>query len=422
MPGGPSHVILRIGINLGDVIVDGSDLYGDGVNIAARLEELAEPGGICISGSCHDQVSSKVTAAFDDIGAQALKNIAEPVRAYRVRRGVGQPRTARDGIVPLPDKPSIAVLPFTNMSGDPEQESFADGIDRGPDHRPVAELRLFVIARNSAFAYKGTAVDVRRDRRDLGVRYLLEGSVRRAGDRVRINAQLVDARSGDHLWAERFDRGLEDIFAVQDEVTGKIVEALLGRLRAPPPRNRPRNLEAYDLCVRARKLMDDIAAGGAGSASAAHARDFARSRICGGPSLACLDHWMGWVALGRDRRNLAVSAALELAQQGRGDRSQRCRLPLGLWPYCLPMKAQLRRGGCGIRQGDRARPERGRYLGALSGHRGSRPGGSRRAIETFASAFRLNPFPRQAGTIELGQAQYAAARIREPPSRPCAGT
>ena len=178
------------------------------------------------------------------------------------------------------------MLPFVNVSNDPEQDAFADGLTEDLITDLSRISGLFVIARNSSFAYKGKAMDVRAIAEDLGVRYLLEGSARRAAGRVRINAQLVDAMSGDHLWAERFDRSLEDIFAVQDEVTGKIVEALLGRLSAPPPRNRPNNLEAYDLCARARKLMDEFAAGGAGGASDADARDFARSGLRRGLSLA----------------------------------------------------------------------------------------------------------------------------------------
>ena len=253
-----SRILLRIGINLGDVIIEEGDLFGDGVNVAARLESLAEPGGICLSGSVYDQVKRKLPADFAALGPQMLKNIAEPVHVYRIRlENTAKPGTASrvDEPLALPAKPSIAVLPFTNMGQDTEQETFVDGLTEDLITDLSRHSELFVIARHSTFAYKGKAADVRQIARDLGVRYLLEGSARRAAGRVRINAQLVDASSGEHLWAERFDRELEDIFRVQDEVIARIVEALLGRLAAPPPRTRPTNLRAYDLCVRARALV-----------------------------------------------------------------------------------------------------------------------------------------------------------------------
>ena len=253
------RIELRIGINLGDVIVEGSDLYGDGVNIAARLESLAEPGGICISGSVHDQVRRKLALAFEDLGHQTVKNISDPIQVYRISAGIplkGQ-EISEQSALPLPATPSIAILPFTNMSSDPEHEHFADGLteDLITDLSQVAGL--FVIARNSSFAYKGKSVDVRSIARNLGVRYVLEGSARRATGRVRINVQLIDAIAGGHMWAERFDRPLEDVFTVQDEVTARIVEALVGRLTAAqlPDRKRPANMEAYDLCVRGRALL-----------------------------------------------------------------------------------------------------------------------------------------------------------------------
>ena len=246
------RIVLRIGINLGDVIVEGSDLYGDGVNVAARLEALGEPGDICVSGSVYDQVKRKVETGFDDLGQKSLKNIAEPVRVYRVRHSAIADRKGEPEPLPLPSEPSIAVLPFTNMSGDAEQDVFTDGLTEDLITDLSRNASLFVIARHSTFAYKGKSIDIRLIARDLGVRYLLEGSARRAAGRVRINVQLIDAISGNHLWAERFDRDLEDIFAVQDEVTAKIVEALIGRLATQPPRSRPKSMEAYDLCVRGR--------------------------------------------------------------------------------------------------------------------------------------------------------------------------
>ncbi len=230
----------RIGINLGDVVVKDGVIYGDGVNIAARVEALAEPGGICISRPVFDQVESKLNLECEYLGEQKVKNIAKPVRAYKVNltqpeRGeqVEQPEAVStaslvpDGIsLELPDKPSIAVLAFENMSGDSEQEYFSDGIaeDIITDLSKLSEL--FVIARNASFSYKGKAVLPQQVGRELGVRYILEGSVRKAGNRVRINAQLIDASTEKHLWAERYDRELKDIFALQDELTEKIVRAL----------------------------------------------------------------------------------------------------------------------------------------------------------------------------------------------------
>ena len=215
------HIVLRIGINLGDIIVEGSDLYGDGVNIAARLESFAGPGEICLSGSVHEQVKRKLACRFDDLGSQNIKNIAEPVQVYRVSAAMPAESDASERpTLTLPVQPSIAVLPFANMSSDPEQEVFVDGLTEDLITDLSRAPGLFVIARNSTFAYKGRSVDARTIARDLGVRYLLEGSARRAATRVRINAQLIDAIGGGHLWAERFDRSLDDIFAVQDEVVG----------------------------------------------------------------------------------------------------------------------------------------------------------------------------------------------------------
>jgi adenylate cyclase len=216
------HIVLRIGVNLGDVMVEGGDLYGDGVNVAARLEGVAHPGGICLSRGTHDQVKGKLDVVFEDGGEQQLKNIAEPMRVYRMR-----PITPAASITshltapfrPLPDKPSIAVLPFQNMSGDPEQDYFCDGLveDIITTLSKLAGLR--VTARNSTFVFKGRSVDVREAAQQLGVRYVLEGSVRKSGNRIRITAQLIDAQDGTHLWAERYDRAMDDIFAIQDEIT-----------------------------------------------------------------------------------------------------------------------------------------------------------------------------------------------------------
>ena len=243
----------RIGVNLGDVIEEGDKIYGDGVNIAARVQGLADGGGICISGSAHEQVENKVAVSFEYLGEHMVKNITRPVRVYRV---ITQPGVAyeMDKKLELPEKPSIAVLPFVNMSGDPEQEYFSDGITEDLITDLYKISGLFVIARHSVFTYKGKAAKVQEVGRELGVRYVLEGSVRKAGSRVRITAQLVDTLTGGHLWAERYDRDLKDVFALQDEVTQKIVGSLAVRLTKREEDRLTRrytgNLEAYDLVLR----------------------------------------------------------------------------------------------------------------------------------------------------------------------------
>lgn len=289
------RIRLRVGLNLGDVIVEGSDLYGDGVNVAARLEALAVPGGICLSGSIHDQVKRKLDVRVEDLGPRPLKNIAEPVQVYRVVLDAEPVQRTETALLALPAKPSIAVLPFTNMGGDAE-DVFVDGLTEDLITDLSRNGELFVIARHSTFAYKGKSVDVRVVARDLGVRYVLEGSARRAAGRVRINAQLIDAIGGDHVWAERFDRDLEDIFAVQDEVTQRIVEALIGHLVPQPPRSRPTSMEAYDLCVRARQLIASFA----GTVDAIREADeLTRQSVAIDPSYAEALRWRAFVLWSR---------------------------------------------------------------------------------------------------------------------------
>jgi len=242
----------RVGINLGDIVIDGDDILGDGVNLAARLEGLAQPGGICLSAIVHQSVAGKLDLAFEDIGEQKVKNIETPVHVFRV---VLEGAVAAAPALALPDKPSIAVLPFDNLGGDPEQEYFADGITEEIITALARIEDLFVIARNSTFTYKGRAVDIREVAKELGVRFVLEGSVRRAGNRVRITGQLIEAETGHHVWAERYDRDLDDIFAVQDEITRmiagalgpKITEATVARALA----KEPSSVGAFDHFVRA---------------------------------------------------------------------------------------------------------------------------------------------------------------------------
>jgi adenylate cyclase len=220
----------RIGINLGDVIEEGERIYGDGVNVAARMEGLALPGGVCVSGTVYDHVEDKVAADFEYMGEQAVKNIKKPVRVYRVRMERGVPDVPTKKEATLPDKPSIAVLPFTNMSDDPKQEYFSDGLTEQIITTISKTPKLLVIARNSTFTYKGKPVKVQQVGRELGVRYVLEGSVRRSEGRLRITAQLIDAATGNHLWAEQYDRSLKDVFALQDEITLKVITALQVKL------------------------------------------------------------------------------------------------------------------------------------------------------------------------------------------------
>jgi len=255
------RMLLRIGVNLGDILIEGDDILGDGVNIAARIENECEPGGVYLSDDAYRQVRGKISLAFDDLGERSLKNIDQPVRLYAVRSGsfsteatTKAPAEAEKPL-PLPDKPSIAVLPFQNLSGDPEQEYFADGMVEEIITALSRFKWLFLIARNSSFTFTGKGVDVKEVGRRLGVRYVLEGSVRKAAGKVRITGQLIDAVTGTHIWADRFERDMTDVFALQDEVTVAVVSAIQPKLLqteiAMATRRRPENLTAYDFYLRA---------------------------------------------------------------------------------------------------------------------------------------------------------------------------
>jgi adenylate cyclase len=253
----------RIGINVGDVIVEDGDIHGDGVNIAARLEGMAEPGGICLSGDAYRQARAKVEAEFEDLGDQNLKNVSEPVRVYRVAGECFSNSTYATGQEPLalPDRPSIAVLPFTNMSGNKGEDYFSDGITEDIITELSRFSSLFVIARNSSFAYKGRSVDVRQVAQQLGVRYILEGSIRRANNRIRITAQLIDSETGNHIWAERYDRDFGDIFALQDEITREVVGSIAPQIELAElergRRLRETNVSAYERALKAQALTYD---------------------------------------------------------------------------------------------------------------------------------------------------------------------
>jgi TolB-like protein/class 3 adenylate cyclase len=261
------RIEFRIGIHVGDIIIDESDIFGDGVNIAARLEGIAQSGGICISDDAHRQIRGKVGAVFDDMGPQLLKNIAEPMRVWRIQIGNGSASTFARNVyaesgqsLALPDKPSIAVLPFENISGDPEQEYFADGMVEDIITALCRFKSLFVIARNSSFTYKGKAVDVKQVGRELGVRYVLEGSVRKAGSRIRIAGQLIEATRGVHLWADKFDGALEDVFGLQDQITASVVGLIaptIERAEIELARQKPTDrLDSYDYYLRGMALMN----------------------------------------------------------------------------------------------------------------------------------------------------------------------
>jgi adenylate cyclase len=256
------RIEFRIGINLGDIIFEEGDIYGDGVNIASRVEQLAEIGGICVTAAVHDQVDGRMDLVFEDLGDKLLKNISRPVRIYRIVVGVTEPKPVADGGQAAQKaavvKPTVAVLPFANMSGDPEQEFFVDGLTEDILTELSRRHELFVISRTSTFVYKGQAANLREVAKKLGARYLVEGSVRKSGDRVRVSVQLIDTASDAHVWAERYDRKLDDIFAIQDEITSAIVATLPGRLEAAQQdqlsRMKPSSLAAYE-CVLAAKIL-----------------------------------------------------------------------------------------------------------------------------------------------------------------------
>ncbi|HKX07930.1 MAG TPA: tetratricopeptide repeat protein [Stellaceae bacterium] len=305
------RIQFRVGINLGDIIIDGDDIHGDGVNIAARLEGLADPGRICVSSKVRDEVGDKLDMTFEDLGEQSLKNIAKPVRVYRVR---SDERAAPRPTLALPDKPSIAVLPFQNMSGDPEQEFFSDGMVEDII-TALSKLRwFFVIARNSTFAYKGKSIDIRHVARELGVRYALEGSVRKAGNRLRVTAQLIDAVTGNHIWAERYDRELADIFAVQDEITRSVVSTIEPhlyvaenlRIESKPPES----LDAWGCVIRALWHLARIT-----QEDAARAIELLRRAVTLSPGYAKAHSLLAWAEISAVRHGISeMESAVPLAE------------------------------------------------------------------------------------------------------------
>ena len=309
-----SRIELRIGVNLGDVIVEGDDLYGDGVNIAARIEALADAGGVFVSNTVYDHVRDRLPFVFEYLGERQVKNIARPIRVYRLLLGEAAATSERPPL-PLPEKPSLAVLPFQNLSGDPEQEYFADGMVEEITTAIARLPWLFVIARNSSFAYKGKPVDVKQVARELGVRYVLEGSVRKGGNRVRITAQLIDTANAAHIWADRFDGALDDIFELQDQVASSVVGALEPRLRQSETERAVRkpteNLGAYDLYLRALAEAQKLTQSGWDAAVALLTRALAVD-----PDYAPAAALIGWCRVLQATIGAPVSAS-EIAESAR---------------------------------------------------------------------------------------------------------
>ncbi len=408
------HIVLRIGINLGDVMAEGSDLYGDGVNIAARLEALAESGGILISGTAHHHVSAKVKIGFEDVGIQALKNIAQPVRAYRVRlEGSAAPISRTAAALPLPDKPSIAVLPFTNMSGDPEQEYFSDGMTEDIITELSRHRQISVIARHSSFQFRDGSADVMNVGRKLGVGFVLEGSVRRAGGRIRITAQLIDTKTGNHLWAERYDRSVDDIFTVQDEVVNIIVSTLYGRLEAAgaqvAKRKHPDNLAAYDYLLRGiehqqKGTRDHLV----------EARPLLEKAIEIDPEFAAAYAHLALVDQGQydfDGSPELLEAALKLARKAVAldDNDAVAHVVLGyanLWAKQLDKAEFHQMRALALNPNHAAIVA---HMGLLSAYLGNAVAG----VEWLHRALQLNPYPPDWYRSMLGVAHYAARQYAQ---------
>jgi TolB-like protein len=406
------RIELRIGINLGEVIVDDEDRYGEGVNLAARLQQFADPGGICVSGKVSKEVAKKLTFGFEPLGEKRMKNISEPVDCYRVNLQLTSVHTGSPAPSKLSPRAAIAVLPFTNMSSDPEQDYFADGLaeDLITDLSKVPGL--FVSSRHSAFTYRDSSIDIRQVARDLSVRYIVEGSVRRAATRVRINVQLIDADDGAHIWADRFDRDLTDIFLLQDEVVAKIVSAFAGVLptTSRSPRQRATNLEAYDLFVRGRVLVTQSIQ------SNMAARPLLKRSIELDPNFADAHSWLGmshlcgWAYWGEEaqpHRSLALAAAQQAVSLDSDNAVARAILG-----YVLVFEGKLDEGGMELAKAltiDPNHADAWAFSGELKAFEGS-PG---EGLDNIGTAFRLNPHPPGWYYWLLGLIQYAASRYED---------
>jgi len=418
----------RIGVNVGDVIVEDGDLFGDGVNIAARLEALAEPGGVCISGATHDHVHNKVALDLHHLGEKQLKNIPDPVHVYAIGGlapvASDAPVSFEEAIgldIAIPDHPSIAVLPFTPMSSDPEQEFFADGIAEDIITALSKISRLLVVARNSTFTYKGKAVDVREVSREQGVRYVLEGSVRKAGGRIRVTAQLIDATTGMHLWAERFDRQLEDIFAVQDQITREIVTAMDVKLREGEQHrvwaSGTQNIEAWE-CVR---LATDDVLGGSAEAQP-KARQLIERALELDPNYATAWAMRGWLHF------TEADVGGGLGDRTRFDEAQasafRCgRRALEIDPDCADAHGMLALTHLNAGEHDKAiemsekaialAPNNAELLGGVASAVMRKSGKPQRGAELVKKAMRLCPFYRPGLLRALGNNYRMSGRLDE---------
>ena len=459
-----SRIEFRIGVNLGDIIIDDDDIYGDGVNIAARLEGLAEPGGICVSGAAYDQLKAKVEVGYEDLGERRVKNIEKPLRVYRVLlepEAVGRVAVAARtrlrrwkwpaaaavaifavlslagmfGVFPirapgpdvepasvdnpplkLPDKPSIAVLPFINMSGDSEQVYFADGMAEDLITDLSKLSGLFVIARNSSFQYRGDSVDVKKIGRELGVRYLLEGSVRRAGDQVRINAQLIDATTGGHLWAERYDGEMGDIFALQDSVISRIVSALAVELTNSDQitladRREKVNLEAYEYLLRGRQLLSRIEGQETEKARGMFEKaieidpEYARAYLNLG--LLHLYEWSLW-GRGRDQNLTRAIVLGQRAAELDPELSGAHALVASAYQYLGEFDKAEVEGGKAIA----LNPTHAETLAVLGAYL-ARAGSVDKAIEVLTKTIRLDPYLPPRYLFHLGWAYFGATQYEQ---------
>jgi TolB-like protein/class 3 adenylate cyclase/Flp pilus assembly protein TadD len=420
------RIEFRMGINVGDIIIEDGDIFGDGVNIAARLEALAEPGGICLSAAAHEQVRDRLEIAFDDLGEQQVKNITRPVRVFAVRGGprasgphAGGTPAVQPTPLPLPDKPSLAVLPFQNLTGDAEQEYFVDGMVEEITTAIARLPWLFVIARNSAFTYKGKPVDVKQVARELGVRYVLEGSVRKAGNRVRITGQLIDTATGAHIWADRFDGPLDDIFALQDQVASSVAGAIEPKLRQSEIERASRkptaNLTAYDLYLRALAQSYRFTEEGA-----AEAVVLARQALAIDPSYApaaamvascrALQRFQGWGALSHEDIAEAIRLARQALEAERDDADTICQAAATL--FRLTGEAALAAGAL-----DRALAlnPNAAHAWMIRGHIHALRNQPEAAIEAVERARRLSPFDPYSFfyAVNIAIAHLAARRFEQ---------
>jgi TolB-like protein/class 3 adenylate cyclase/Flp pilus assembly protein TadD len=406
------RIRLRVGINLGEVVGEGADIFGDGVNIASRLEAIAEPGGIAISGKVHEEIEGKIDATFADLGEQALKNIARPVKVWLLSTGTQD--LAPPIALPLPDRPSVAVLPFQNMSGDVEQSFFSDGITEDIITELSKFRSLFVIARNSTFQYRDKAVDIRRVARDLGVQYVVEGSVRRVGNQLRVTAQLIDATAGSHVWADRYDRPLDDLFAVEQEITQTIVSTLAGRLEEAEfdrtARRPTTSMAAYDCLLRAIVHLR-----GYGKDDNRLGRELCEQAVSIDPAYALAHGYLGLTLI--VEHGYAASPepikqrALEYTQRAvrLAPSDSRCHWLTGIVYGCLP---DFDLAHFHLERSNALNPNDANCLqtwGALLGQVGRFDEG----IHLMRLAMRLNPFHPEWYWVDLAMTLYAARDYRE---------